>query len=140
MPSVQPLKASGTVSGCAPRAWSEAETHSLDGADGGTDTANALVATPKATPTHHVSTPSRSPGSQPSCCTPLIPYLVSCLPLPYLVCLHTHKFAQVSLTMPDSRGPLTPSLMAALIGMSGSSRLGGSSQERLGETITVLST
>lgn len=44
------------------------------------------------------------------------------------------------LTMPDSRGPRTPSLMVALMGMSGSSRLGGSSQERLGETNTVLST
>jgi hypothetical protein len=42
-------------------------------------------------------------------------------------------------TLPLSRGPLTPSLMVARRGMSGSSRVGGSSQLRLGTTVTVAS-
>jgi hypothetical protein len=39
-----------------------------------------------------------------------------------------------------SSGPFTPNFIVALMGMSGSSRLGGNSQERLGDTTTVLST
>jgi hypothetical protein len=45
--------------------------------------------------------------------------------------------SQWQLTCPFSSGPLTPSLIVALMGMSGSSRVGHSSHVRLGDTTTV---